>query len=186
VLVLDAVHPWGRPLGRQLASEVVARVASESWELAGYYAVRRAIFAEEQALFDASDADEHDAHATPIVATSQIAGMPDEVVGVVRIYESEPGVWFGGRLGVCREYRRRGAVGAALITTACSTAHAWGCRRFYATVQTQNVRYFERHHFRPLEAIVVRGRPHALMQADLGAFPRCPRALALAQARRAA
>jgi len=184
--VLDAIHPWGRVLGRQLASEVVARVACESWELAGYYAVRRAIFAEEQALFDASDTDEHDEHATPIVATSQIAGMPDEVVGVVRIYESEPGVWFGGRLGVCREYRRRGAVGAALIVTACSTAHAWGCRRFYATVQEQNVRYFERHHFRPLEAIVVRGRPHALMQADLDAFPPCPRALALASRRRVA
>ena len=184
--MLDAVHPWGRPVAQQLASEVVARVASESWELEAYYRVRRAIFAEEQALFDDSDADEHDAHATPIVATSQIAGMPDAVVGVVRIYESTPGVWYGGRLGVCREYRRRGAVGAALIYTACSTAHARGCRRFYATVQAQNVRYFERHHFRPLEAVVVRGRPHALMQADLAAFPPCPRALALQAAQRAA
>jgi putative N-acetyltransferase (TIGR04045 family) len=184
--MLDRVHPWGRPVVPQLASEVVARVASDDWELDAYYRVRRTIFAEEQALFDASDADEHDAHATPIVATSQIAGMPDAVVGVVRIYESEPSVWYGGRLGVSREYRRRGAVGAALINTACSTAHAWGCRLFYATVQAQNVRYFERHHFRPLEAIVVRGRPHALMQADLAAFPPCPRALLARAERRAA
>jgi putative N-acetyltransferase (TIGR04045 family) len=184
--MLDAVHPWGRPLGPQLASEVVARVASEAWELTSYYRVRRDIFAEEQALFEDSDTDEHDAHATPIVATSQIAGMPDEVVGVVRIYETEPGVWFGGRLGVCQAYRRRGAVGAALIFTACSTAHAWGCRRFYATVQAQNVRYFERHHFRPLETIVLRDRPHALMQADLAAFPACARALSLRAPRRAA
>jgi putative N-acetyltransferase (TIGR04045 family) len=184
--MLDPVHPWGRPLGRQLAAQVVARVAAEPWELDGYYRVRRDIFAEEQALFDASDVDQHDAHATPIVATSQIAGMPDEVVGVVRIYESAPGVWYGGRLGVCRDYRRRGAVGAALIERACSTAHAWGCARFYATVQAQNVRYFERHHFRPLESIDVRGRPHALMEADLNAFPPCPRALAVRGERRAA
>ena len=184
--MLDAVHPWGRPLGRQLATLVVARVAVEAWELEGYYRVRRAIFAEEQALFEESDVDEHDAHATPIVATSQIAGMPDEVVGVVRIFETSPGVWYGGRLGVCRDYRRRGAVGAALIETAVSTAHAWGCRRFFATVQAQNVRYFERHHFRPLETIDVRGRPHSLMEAELPAFPPCPRALARRAPRRAA
>jgi putative N-acetyltransferase (TIGR04045 family) len=175
--MLDAIHPWGRPLRRALAADVAARVVSESWELDGYYRTRRAIFAEEQRLFEESDVDEHDAHATPIVATSQIAGMPDEVVGVVRIYETVPGVWYGGRLGVCREYRRRGSVGAALIHTAVSTAHAWSCRRFFATVQAPNVRYFEHNHFRVLESIELRGRPHALMEADLMAFPPCPRAL---------
>jgi putative N-acetyltransferase (TIGR04045 family) len=184
--MLDGIYPWGRPVPRPLASEVLARVATESWELEGYYGVRRAIFAEEQGIFESSDVDEHDARATPIVATSQIAGMPDEVVGVVRIYEPEPGVWYGGRLGVCPAYRRRGAVGAALIFTAVSTAHAWDCRRFLATVQVQNVRYFEHHHFRRLEEIVVKGRPHALMQAELSAFPPCQRALARRGARRAA
>ena len=184
--MLDRVHPWGRPLGLTLAAEVVASVVREPCELDGYYRVRRAIFAEEQALFDASDIDEHDAHATPIAATSRIAGMPDEVVGVVRIYESAPGVWYGGRLGVCQKYRRRGAIGGALIVTAVSTAHAWGCRRFFATVQAQNVRYFEHHHFRPLETLSLRGRPHALMLADLSAFPPCPRALAEGRKRSAA
>jgi putative N-acetyltransferase (TIGR04045 family) len=184
--MLDGVHPWGRPVRPALAVDVRARIATEAWELDGYYRERRAIFAEEQALFQGSDLDDHDAHATPIVATSQIAGMPDDVVGVVRIFESEPNVWYGGRLGVCREYRRRGAVGAALIFTAVSSAHAWGCRRFLATVQEQNVRYFEHHHFRPLERIELLGRPHALMQADLAAFPPCPRALALTRTRRAA
>jgi putative N-acetyltransferase (TIGR04045 family) len=184
--VLDAVYPWGRPVPRQLASQFSARVAADAWEIAGYFRVRRAIFADEQALFEGSDIDEHDARATPIVATSQIAGMPDEVVGVVRIYESEPCTWYGGRLGVCHEYRRRGAVGSALITTAVSTAHAWGCRLFLATVQERNVRYFEHHHFRPLESLVVRGQPHALMQAELAAFPPCPHALAARASQRAA
>lgn len=175
--MLDAIHPWGRPPRPALASEITARVAREPWELSGYYRVRRTIFAEEQALFAGSDVDEHDRHATPIVACGQIAGMPDDVVGVVRIYESEPGTWYGGRLGVCAEYRRRGSVGGALIWTAVTTAHARGCRRFFATVQEKNVRYFEHHHFRPLETLVVCGRPHALMEAELASFPPCPHEL---------
>jgi len=176
--MLDRVHPWGAPVRRALAKDVTARLARDPWEIDAYYRVRRAIFADEQELFESSDVDAEDARATPIVALSHIAGMPDEVVGVVRIYETEPNVWFGGRLGVCREYRRRGAVGGALIVTAVSSAHAWGCRRFFATVQQQNVRYFEHHHFRALEAISIRDRPHQLMEADLASFPPCPRALA--------
>ena len=169
--MLDAVNPWGRPVRSSLGAEVVAQVASEPWQLSGYRDLRRAIFAEEQGLFEGSDFDEHDAHALPIVAHSQIAGMPDRVVGVVRIYRSEPGTWFGGRLGVRREYRRFGAIGRALITTAVSTAHGLGCERFLATVQLANVRYFERHHFCALRELVVRGRPHQLMQADLACYP---------------
>jgi putative N-acetyltransferase (TIGR04045 family) len=169
--VLDAINPWGRPIRPSLGAEIVARVASEPWQLLGYRELRRAIFAEEQGLFEGSDFDEHDAHALPIVAESQIAGMADRVVGVVRIFRSEPGTWYGGRLGVRREFRRFGAIGTALIATACSTAHAHGCQRFLATVQLANVRYFERHHFRVLREVQVLGRPHQLMQADLACYP---------------
>jgi putative N-acetyltransferase (TIGR04045 family) len=169
--VLDAINPWGRPIRPSLGAEIVARVASEPWQLAGYRELRRAIFAEEQGLFEGSDFDEHDAHALPIVAESQIAGMSDRVVGVVRIFRSEPGTWYGGRLGVHREFRRFGAIGTALIATACSTAHAHGCQRFLATVQQANVRYFERHHFRVLREMSVLGRPHQLMQAELACYP---------------
>lgn len=169
--MLDAIHPWGRPLRPSLGAQIVAQVAREPWQLQGYRALRRAIFAEEQGLFEGSDVDEHDAHAWPIVAESQIAGMADQVVGVVRIYRSEPGTWYGGRLGVRREFRRFGAIGTALIATAVSTAHAQGCQRFLATVQLANVRYFERHHFRVLREVSVLGCPHQLMQADLGCYP---------------
>lgn len=179
--MLDLVHPWGRPVRPSLGAEVVAEVACEAWQLAGYRELRRAIFAEEQGLFEGSDFDEHDAHALPIVAQSQIGGMDDRVVGVVRIYRSEPGTWYGGRLGVRREFRRFGAIGSALIATAVSTAHALGCQRFLATVQLANVRYFERHHFRVLKPVEVRGLPHQLMQADLAAYP--ARAERLVQAR---
>ena len=115
--------------------------------------------------------------AIPIVALGRVLGIANEVVGVVRIYPAGGGTWYGGRLGVARDYRRVGAVGGALIHTAVSTAHALGCSRFLATVQPQNVRYFERYHFHAESEVDVCGRPHTLMHADLQSYPPCPRAL---------
>jgi putative N-acetyltransferase (TIGR04045 family) len=170
-------QPWGSPT-RFLSRDIGAVVARERWQVDAYFRLRRDIFEREQRLFTESDVDEHDAHATPIVAMSHIAGMPHEVVGVVRIYPSDGGTWYGGRLGVAHDYRRVGAVGGALIHTAVSTAHARGCTRFLATVQLRNVRYFEHYDFRSLSELTLRGQPHHLMQADLRCFPPCPRALA--------
>jgi putative N-acetyltransferase (TIGR04045 family) len=170
--MLDRVYPWGKPVRAQVAQRIHAEVASEPWQVTAYFRLRREIFAVEQGIFADSDRDALDAHATPIVAQGEIAGMPDGVVGVVRIYRAlERDTWFGGRLGVSRAYRRVGAVGSALITEAVSTAHGWGCRRFLATVQEANVRYFEHHHFRRLEALELLGRPHFLMEADLARYP---------------
>jgi putative N-acetyltransferase (TIGR04045 family) len=179
--------PWGAPRSF-LSRDIVAEVARERWQVEAYYRLRRDIFEREQGLFADSDVDEHDAHATPIVAMSHVAGMPDEVVGVVRIYESaslnaraeesHERTWYGGRLGVAHEYRRVGAVGGALIHTAVSTAHARGCTRFLATVQLRNVRYFEHYDFHPICELTLHGKAHQLMQADLRCFPACPRALA--------
>ena len=171
--MLDRVHPWGKPVRAQTAQRIHARIAREAWQIEAYFRLRREIFADEQRVFEGSDRDGFDVHATPIVAQGEIAGMPDGVVGVVRIYESpeQASTWFGGRLGVSRAYRRIGAVGTSLITEAVSTAHAWGCRKFLATVQAGNARYFEHHHFRRLEAIDVYGLPHFLMEADLSRYP---------------
>ncbi len=155
----------------QTAQRITAELAHEPWQVAAYFQLRREIFAAEQGLFAESDRDSFDEHASPIVAQGEIAGMPDGVVGVVRIYQEGKDTWFGGRLGVARAYRRVGAVGSALITEAVSTAHGWGCKRFLATVQAANARYFEHHHFRRLEALEVLGRPHFLMQAELERYP---------------
>lgn len=169
--MLDTIHPWGDRLRPYLSSQVQAQVVNEAWQLEAYRKLRSEIFCQEQSLFEGSDFDVWDESALPIVALSQMLGMADAVVGVVRIYEAEPGVWYGGRLGVCNGYRRRGAVGGALIECAVSTAHALGCRRFLATIQLQNVRYFEHYAFRCLEPVLVHGRPHQLMEAELGQYP---------------
>jgi len=169
--MLDPVYPWGKPLRPSLASQFEACVAREAWQIEAYWQLRTAVFVGEQGLFEGSDVDVHDERALPIVAESLSAGMPERVVGVVRIFESEPRVWYGGRLGVDPSYRRHGAIGSALITCAVTTAHALGCSRFLATVQQRNVRYFEQRHFSQIEPTEVLGKPHVLMQANLDAYP---------------
>jgi putative N-acetyltransferase (TIGR04045 family) len=168
--MLESNALWGSDVLPYLSTSIAAHVASEPWQLSAYYRMRQAVFAEEQGLFAGSDVDVHDAHATPIVAVGHVAGMPDEVIGVVRIYRSECHVWYGGRLGVSPAYRSRGVVGTSLICAAVSTAHAWGCRRFLATIQVQNVRYFEQHRFLTVDEVTVCGHPHHLMEASLDAY----------------
>lgn len=168
--MLDAIHPWGSRVRAFHSQCIETLVASEPWQLAGYWRLRQAIFTGEQRLFLDSDRDEHDAGAKPIVAISSTAGMPDAVVGVVRVYSAGHDEWFGGRLGVCPTYRHHGLVGETLIRTAVGTALGAGCRRFLATVQLGNVRYFQRHHFDVVGQKLVCGVTHTLMQARLADF----------------
>jgi putative N-acetyltransferase (TIGR04045 family) len=145
-----------------------------------YWQLRSAIFCEEQHLFEASDLDHLDAIAYPIAAlnhgSARAAGespggaSAGQVVGVVRILEQEPGLWYGGRLGVHRDFRRQNQIGKGLIWKAVSTAHGWGCRRFLATVQLQNVRFFQRLHWQSIQELEIRGIPHHLMEADLAYY----------------
>lgn len=147
------------------------KLASEPWEIARYWQVRQSVFCDEQGLFNDSDADEHDAHAHPIVAVSYNAVMDDDVVGTVRIYEQSPGVWWGSRLAVEPEWRGVRSLAAGLIRCAVTTAHARGCHTFLATVQRQNVPLFRRLHWSTLSEVEVCGKPHHLMRADLSHYP---------------
>lgn len=171
--MLEPIRVYGQDVAPYLSPTIRAHIASERWHLEAYYRIRRAIFAEEQHLFQATDVDEHDAHATPIVALDHVAGAPADVVGAVRIYPAGGGTWYGGRLGVSPRYRSRRIVGTSLIVAAVSTAHAWGCREFLATIQLRNVRYFEQHRFESLRPVEVCGQSHCLMRADLAAYPPC-------------
>lgn len=143
------------------------KLATDTQEIAAYFALRRFIFAEEQQLFQGDDADEIDEIAHPIVAINDA----HQVVGVVRIYEFEPGIWYGGRLGTHPQYRRGWQVGKGLIYKAVTTANTWGCKQFLAMVQLQNVRFFQRLHWQSLTEISLCDRPHHLMEADLNFYP---------------
>lgn len=169
--------------------DYVFKIARSRSELAGYWALRRAVFCEEQGIFAGDDRDEIDERAIPIVCQTMIAGMEDAVVGAVRIDERAPGLWYGSRLCVDTDYRSvkklspgvagrnhlpiyrgLGALGAGLIFKAVSTAHALGCTEFLATVQHQNARFFQRLHWEPLEELELFGIKHVKMRADLNHY----------------
>jgi len=139
-------------------------------QMQGYWELRSAIFCEEQHLFEATDRDELDAHAYPIAAIHHGSSHSGQVVGVVRIVEQSLGLWYGGRLGVHHEFRRHNQIGKGLIWKAVTTAHGWGCDRFLATVQIQNVRFFQRLHWESIDELEIKGIRHHLMEADLNYY----------------
>jgi putative N-acetyltransferase (TIGR04045 family) len=154
-----------------LPSEYRVKFATEAWEHREAAALRRQVFCEEQHIFSGDDRDAIDDVAITLVAMSSFAVVPQEVVGTVRIHEAEPGVWWGSRLAVAADYRRISALGTSLIRLAVSSAHARGCRRFFAHVQRQNAPLFQRLHWATIEEVELHGRPHHFMRADLNYYP---------------
>jgi len=147
------------------------KFAVERWEQRGAAALRRQVFCDEQRIFDCDDRDAIDEIAIPLVALSSLAIVHDAVVGTVRIHESGSGVWWGSRLAVAESHRKVGALGSALIRLAVSSAHARGCRQFFAHVQSRNVPLFRRMRWRTLRKIDLHGFEHHLMEADLDFYP---------------
>jgi putative N-acetyltransferase (TIGR04045 family) len=162
-MILEAVQPFR-------SRHVTVHEATRPWELRAYYALRRRLFCQEQGLFAGDDRDATDDRAIPMVAVACVSGMPDEVIGVVRIWEEAPGDWWGGRLGTRIDYRRSVAVGERLVRLAVSTACGRGCRTFTATIQLPNVAFFERLHWSVIGEAVVCDAPHAVMLADLAHY----------------
>ncbi|MBO4223674.1 MSMEG_0567/Sll0786 family nitrogen starvation N-acetyltransferase [Bradyrhizobium neotropicale] len=156
-----------------IAPEFQVKFATESWEKAAAAALRHKVFCEEQHIFADDDRDAIDDFAIPLVAVSLLGVVEDDVVGTVRIHhdDHEPDVWWGSRLAVARNYRRLSAVGAGLIRLAVSSAHARGCRRFLANVQSQNALLFQHMHWHSLGEFELHGRPHHRMEADLDHYP---------------
>jgi putative N-acetyltransferase (TIGR04045 family) len=151
-----------------LASAYQIKFATEAWEKRGAATLRRQVFCGEQGLFDGDDRD-----AVDDVAISLFGVAADAVVGTVRIHQhpEDPGVWWGSRLAVTRQYRRLGAVGAGLIRLAVASAHARGCHTFLGNIQSQNADLFHHMHWHTLKEVELYGKPHHMMQADLNFYP---------------
>lgn len=154
--------------------EYLVREAAQQWERDGAMALRRAVFCIEQGLFARDDRDATDDQAQLLVAMSCTAGLPEQVVGTVRIHRgAAAGEWWGSRLAVHPAFRSQGHLGITLIRLAVSRANAQGCGTFLAQVQMQNVPLFRKLGWQMLEETAVHGRPHARMQADLDGYPPC-------------
>jgi putative N-acetyltransferase (TIGR04045 family) len=163
------------PFAPYAPSEFWVKLAVDPWERQGAAALRRKVFCVEQGLFGEDDRDGIDDAALSLVALSLMGVAADEVVGAVRIHEAAPGLWWGSRLAVAVEHRRNSSIGTALIQLAVSSAHARGCTKFFAHVQSQNALLFQRLHWKTLDLIELHGLPHHRMEADLDFYPPCPR-----------
>ncbi|WP_428486190.1 MSMEG_0567/Sll0786 family nitrogen starvation N-acetyltransferase [Rhodopila sp.] len=164
MMVFETIPPF-------LACEFRVKFATAAWERRRAAALRRQVFCQEQGIFPDDDRDAIDDAAIPLVALSSLGIMHEDVVGTVRIHEAEPTVWWGSRLAVSRPYRKTGAIGTSLIRLAVGAAHARGCQRFLAHVQSQNAPLFHVLHWATLDETTVHGHPHHFMQADLGWYP---------------
>jgi len=163
-MMFDTVRPF-------LACEFRVKFAAETWERRDAAHLRHRVFCQEQALFPEHDRDAIDDIAIPLVALSSLAVAHEDVVGTVRIHQAEAGLWWGSRLAVARPYRKIGAIGTSLIRLAVSSAHARGCTRFLAHVQSQNAPLFHALHWETLDEVTLLGHPHHFMQADLSYYP---------------
>jgi putative N-acetyltransferase (TIGR04045 family) len=159
------------PVPAFLSPEYHVKFATETWELREAALLRSQVFCVEQKIFVGDDRDDVDASAIQIVAISSLGVAADAVVGTVRIHETEPRIWWGSRLAVAAAYRGVGSIGTSLIMLAVGSARARGASAFFAYVQRQNVRLFERLHWTSLGEVGLHGRPHHYMQADLAHYP---------------
>ena len=163
-MIIESFQPF-------LACEFRVKFATLAWETARAAALRRQVFCDEQGIFEGDDRDEVDDVAIQLVALSSLAIIHEDVVGTVRIHQQEAGLWWGSRLAVSRPYRKLGAIGTSLIRLAVGSAHARGCQRFLAHVQSQNAVLFHALHWETLEELELHGHPHHLMRAELGYYP---------------
>jgi len=148
--------------------EIIFKLVETDAERQGYYAVRQAIFVDEQQMFHGADVDEHDQNPETIHIVAVVAES-GTVVGAVRCYPAGDDVWYGGRLAVLADYRHHPAtIGPNLCHLAEASVIERGCRRFLAYIQIQNVRFFKRLKWTPVgEPVDYHGQPHQLMAASM-------------------
>lgn len=154
-------------------SDFTIKWASSNWEITQAHALRRSVFCEEQKLFTDHDQDSIDEQAQCIVAIANQGGWHEQVVGTVRIHQSFKSIWWGSRLAVHKDFRHQQGLGAALIKLAVCSAHGLGCQQFLAQVQQKNEVLFQKLNWKTQGHLNVHRQPHAMMEADLKAYPPC-------------
>ncbi len=141
--------------------DIICRQIESDDELAQCLDIRRKVFVQEQHLFEHSDRDEYDRGAIHIAAFYQ-----SRIIGTVRVYQDDGGVWWGGRLAVLKRYR--GRAGRELVLAAVALVKLQGAEHFYANILSENVNFFKTIGWRPVGVeFVLHGRLHRLVEAAL-------------------
>ncbi|HEJ83760.1 MAG TPA: GNAT family N-acetyltransferase, partial [Desulfobacteraceae bacterium] len=128
------------PLYERPEADLTCHRARTSFELNQAFDIRKAVFVNEQKIFETSDRDPYDDNGILLVAKHG-----PEVVGTVRVFRNGNGNthWIGGRLAVKKGYRSSGA-GELLVRNAVATVKKLGCTKFTAHIQEENVPFFAR------------------------------------------
>jgi putative N-acetyltransferase (TIGR04045 family) len=152
------------PVAAPPRPDVVVRLARSERQRAAHFAVRRAVFVDEQEMFAGDDRDERDGRVTTLHAIGIARGR---VSGAVRLYPLRGGDWKGDRLAVLLE-ARHGALGARLVRFAVAVAGERGGARMVAMIQLPNVAFFEALGWqRDGATVAFHGRPHQPMAITL-------------------
>lgn len=114
------------------------RPVTDATELAAHLRIRRAVFCDEQRLFDGTDRDEHDDDPATVHVLGLVEGAP---AGTVRLYPLGGTLWHGDRLAVLPQHRRS-RIGAQLVRLAVALGGERGGTRMRARVQLPNVPFF--------------------------------------------
>lgn len=167
----DVLAGLGDPVSVARQPRFRIEPADDDAALAEYRALRRAVFVDEQRIFDNDDTDGHDGDPRTVVLLARDQG--GAVLGGVRLHPATDGAdlgwWYGGRLVVGPARRREGTrVGAALVRAAQAQAENAGVVRFEARVQPANERMFRRLGWQRVRETDVSGRPHVLMRYPIG------------------
>jgi putative N-acetyltransferase (TIGR04045 family) len=174
--MLDIVQRLGGPPARPdpAPAFLIVEATDDKRRVAGYRALRRRSFVDDQSLFAADDADGHDDDPLTRVLVAVDAG--GAVLGGVRIHPErgggEIGWWRGSRLTCDHDGPgpTRGRIGAALVRAACAVALDVGALRFDAHVQERHVSFFRRLGWQPVRRLESRGEPHRLMRWPVDRF----------------
>ena len=144
---------------------LLCRPAATPAEFEAYYDIRRQAFVESQGLFAGTDVEPIDADPRTVHIVG-ICQPENDVIGVVRCYPAENGIWFGGRLCVVPRYRAsRLLVGRELVRAAEREMQERGVRVFLGYIQQGIVHFFEHIGWvRIGEPVLYVGRPHQLMR----------------------
>ena len=144
----------------------LCQIAKNEKEILECFRIRNEVFVREQKLFKDSDIDRFDKNAIYILVK-----IDNEIVGTVRVFKKENGIWFGGRLAVLKK-ARRGDASKFLVKKAVEIAKSKNAKKFLAWVQEPNVNFFLRLDWKKLNRKKnYLGKQHELMEADISSKP---------------
>ena len=143
-------------------------IETQSWLEArdAAYAIRHAVFVEEQGISADLEIDDYDS-----IAEHALAYVDGQCVATARIYldEQNPSKAKIGRMAVLKEFRGQG-IGTALLGEAICAGMMQGASVFELHAQQSAVPFYAKLQFKPDGAIFDEvGIPHQCMRLVLGA-----------------